>query len=534
MRGIIKKTGLIIGCATLIVVSFLFVFHAAVLAQEAFQKAPLNPKFEEYMAKQNAAELNGAPLAAVSPEGRPTGLIPSPIDFTHLRESASLKAQPEIIIRRLPSSFDLRTENKVTPVKDQGNCGSCWAFAALASLESTIMPTTTDFSEQFIIDTHGFSWGPCAGGFELMAIADIAAHGAVAQNSNTYEYLWPTGPVPALPQSVWANAYLNQVELIPAGLDSKGNPVTVYTKEAVYGSGAGGSGVAIGFLVDQSSPYLVTARNGDECYYNNTDSQGDGHEVTIVGWNDSYPKSNFGITPPGNGAWLVKNSWGTDWGNSGYFWLSYYDKSVNPDAYVYNMASSTPYNWTYQYDPLGWTQSRGFGDSSTAWMANVFKAQSQGKMIRAVGLYTYSPNTTYTVKIYSNCPTSGDGATPSVDPVGGTLLVSDTGMFYSAGYNTHTLSKAVAVSPGANFSVVVELTDSTGYEYPIAVQATQGNSYPPYTGPSPRSTVIMGQSYISPTGAEGTWTDLAVFHPTATSYYYTGDRVCLKAFATAK
>ena len=50
------------------------------------------------------------------------------------------------------------------------------------------------------------------------------------------------------------------------------------------------------------------------------------HEITIVGWDDNYSKNNFGYyKPSSNGAWLVKNSWGTGWGNGGYFWISYED-----------------------------------------------------------------------------------------------------------------------------------------------------------------------------------------------------------------
>ena len=74
-----------------------------------------------------------------------------------------------------------------------------------------------------------------------------------------------------------------------------------------------------------SDSYYYAATNS---YYDNTLS-GTNHIVTIVGWDDSYPKTNFSSTPvgqpAGNGAFLCKNSWGTAWGASGYFYVSYYD-----------------------------------------------------------------------------------------------------------------------------------------------------------------------------------------------------------------
>jgi hypothetical protein len=144
-------------------------------------------------------------------------------------------------------------------------------------------------------------------------------------------------------------------------------------------------------------------------------------------------------------------------------------------------------------------------------MANVFSASPLGKVIRAVSFYTVNPGTKYTVKIYNNCGTN---------PVGGTFKSTVSGTFTTAGYNTVTLPSAVTVSVGtagssyANFSVVVELTDTTGYGFPVPAQNSQ-------SGYTDRSTVFTGQSYISSDGKS--WSDMEGY----------GWRACLKAFGTA-
>jgi hypothetical protein len=103
--------------------------------------------------------------------------------------------------------------------------------------------------------------------------------------------------------------------------------------------------------------------NSSAYTYYYSGSSNPNHAVTLAGWDDNKVVSGV----PGNGAWLIKNSWGASWGDGGYFWISYYDSKAVEYAVAYCEAVPTwLYANNYQYDPFGWVSAVGFS-SSTAW-----------------------------------------------------------------------------------------------------------------------------------------------------------------------
>lgn len=152
--------------------------------QLILQRAPVNPEFLKYLQDKKEGKLS--PL--VLPEGHWLGEIPSPLSLSHL---VGQRVFPERDF--YPSSYDLRTQGKLTPVKNQGACGSCWAFATYGSLESFLLPAETwDFSEQNLIDEHGFDYGPCDGGNHWMSTAYLARwSGPILESDDPYIYFSP-------------------------------------------------------------------------------------------------------------------------------------------------------------------------------------------------------------------------------------------------------------------------------------------------------------------------------------------------------
>jgi hypothetical protein len=227
------------------------------------------------------------------------------------------------------------------------------------------------------------------------------------------------------------------------------------------------------------------------------------HAITIVGWDDSYARTMFASMPPGNGAFIVKNSWGPSWGDGGYFYVSYYDAQIGKDNAVFIADSAQNYYHIYQYDPLGWTVSYGDG-KDTAYFGNIFTAQS-AEDIAAVSFYTPTVNSRYTVYVYKNVWNS---------PVSGSASVADSGTISVPGYHTIPLSQPVGVAQGETFSVVVKLT-TPGYQYPVALEY-------PYAGYSSRASAKSGESFVSNDGIS--WTDITTVYPNS--------NVCLKSFSS--
>ncbi|HSW61079.1 MAG TPA: lectin like domain-containing protein, partial [bacterium] len=382
------------------------------------------------------------------------GLIPSPVDNSHLLKQflpVSTKMETK---NATDPAYDLRNYGRVTSVKNQGGCGSCWAFASMASAESSLMPLeTNDFSENNMKNRHGFDWGPCDGGnYDMAAAYFMSWKGPVNEADDLYGEDDDTSPVLSPVKHV-----KNYLSVSSASISS--------IKEAIVEHG----------VVFADMYYDEAYFNSSTSAYYYSGSEIINHGISIVGWNDNYAKTNFNTAPANNGAWIIKNSWGTGWGDSGYFYISYEDSKISKDCYVYE-TTNIEYDNLYSYDPFGRTWLAGYGEE-TAWIANVFTA-SGNEVLKAISFYADSHNTEYTVKIYTGLTTG---------PItGGILLTTKSGTLAKAGYNTVVIDP-VTISSGTKFSVVIKVrtpgnTNPIPLEMPVAdyasgVAANTGESY---------------------------------------------------------
>ncbi len=449
----------------------------------------------------------------------PSGLHPSPVDLSYLSpvnmeelladgkygDMPSSMAISTLSEEIYPSRYDLRDEGTVTEVKFQGTAGSCWAHASLASLESFLLRKNSeyrDFSENnlknrlVIYEPDGFdrishdAWGA-----SLPAVAYLARwDGPVTESDDPYNDISPISSSEAV-----VAKHVQEVLILPDL-----NHSDDLFKWAISNYGA------ITVAMHEDSDFLNKDNNTYYCYEEDVERN---HAVSLVGWDDDFDRNNYTPAAPGDGAYIIKNSWSDNWGEGGYFYISYYDSILGNNGALYSNGpylmntvitaeNVSNYDNIYQYDPFGWCLNYGYGYGyTTATAANIFKAASN-ETLEAVSFYTVDSNSFYNISIY-------------LDPENGPINFSGpvsvkNGSMPIAGYHTVDLDTNFSLSTGQNFSVVITFT-TPEYDYPVAVET----NIPTY---SSNAYAEAGESYLSFDGI--TWTDVSE----------QGMNICIKAF----
>ncbi|CAD7088592.1 unnamed protein product [Hermetia illucens] len=199
----------------------------------------------------------------------------------------------------VPDSIDLREKGYVTPVKNQGHCGSCWAFSAVGSLEGQLYEATkklVSLSEQELVDCSKTNEG-CFGGDMVDAFEDLMELGGIASEES---YPYQAKKNNCTFKKDMAVAEVTGVKTLPKNENALKKAV------ALKGPIAVGIQVTANFMNYKKGVFYDRSCVKNENMLN--------HGVVVVG----YGKDNS----TGKDYWIVKNSWGADWGDNGYIKMS--------------------------------------------------------------------------------------------------------------------------------------------------------------------------------------------------------------------
>ncbi len=419
----------------------LFILYTgSIFAQEKPEKAPFNPDFIEYrklLSEQGEKKL-------IIENGR--GYIPG-FYYIHFDEQ-TIYEESKKNTSSLPASFDLRTFDFVTNVKDQGPVGACWAFSTMGAIESSWLKmgkgdiSTLNLSEQNMATCHGFSWGIDDGGNDFIALAYLTRlSGPVTEESDPYDY---NAAATCKTTDLVIPAYVPTATFRPKNVN--------IIKKALMDHGA-------------VSASINTGGNNITKYYNTTDftfyfteTTPPDHAVLIVGWDDDKTVTGGSDSPKGSkGAWIVKNSWGTSWGDGGYFYVSYFDSKFLSSASLYPERLELPEIDTLYYtDYLGATSSVGYR-TETAYALAKYSAPNE-HFIRKIGTFINATKSVIDIEIFSEF----DGE----DALTGLLATSYNNLIKYPGYYTFDIPFTVS----GDFYIKIKYF-TPGYNYPVPIES---------------------------------------------------------------
>ncbi|MCB0804902.1 MAG: T9SS type A sorting domain-containing protein [Bacteroidales bacterium] len=361
-----------------------------------------------------------------------------------------------VIIAQPPASFDLRDfngNNYVTSVKSQQG-GTCWTHGTMASMEGNLLMTGNwaaagETGEPNLAEYHLDWWNGYndyynadlnpplnngqglevhQGGDYRVSTAYISRGDGCVRDIDAQSY----NNAPSFFEPEYHKYYPMHVEWYTLGENFENMDLI---KTMIMEKGA------MATCMCYSSSFI----NGEYEHYQPVSStQEPNHSVTIIGWDNNRVVQGA----PGNGAWLVKNSWGSGWGDGGYFWISYYDKHAcqNPEmgAVSFQEVVPMPYDNVYYHDYHGWRDTLTTADE----VFNKYIA-SANETASAVSFFTAGENIIYDVVIYD-------------DFIGGVLsneLSSVNGIMEYSGLHTIPLAQPVDLTLGDDFYVCLYLSE---------------------------------------------------------------------------
>ncbi len=511
----------------------------------------------------------------------------SDIDYKNsISSSSTSNLNAKSTQEALPEKVDMRNTNKVTKVDSQGATSTCWAWAAAATAETSIANSTGQAATKFspfqlayfaytplstqVSDLQGTEKSQAGEGISTTADARkyllnfLGYQGQAASLMMSGAGVALTSSIPFPTSSLNDGIFLEKDSLtseqrrervarlsqwnflgsliITSTSTNQDTTTTEYvgTDESVLSNMkqtlADGNAVAINYFGDtnqnpEADVYFNHKTNAQYTY----EYQPSNHVVCVVGYDDTYSKENFieGHQPEKDGAFIVKNSWGTGWGDEGYFYLSYYDRSiVAVQSYEFDTSNYDANNIDdeeiidqYDYMQMLSYEYNEYDLSSTpnkhAWYSNMYTA-SQKQSLHSIATYVVANVDTLGYKVYKLT----DNATSPKDIDGDINSPVDEGTLdiENEGYVRIELDNPLNLQQGEKYAIWFYQTDGDNKYYISQVRSLKDTPY--YT-----STAVVNEqeSFNSSDPALG-WDamDTSKFDQ---SYAY--DNYCVKGYATS-
>ena len=370
---------------------------------------------------------------------------------------------------QIPSTYNSVDEGFVTSIKNQNPYGNCWAYAACSVAESYLIKKGMASSDIDLSEAHlnYYMYHNKGDKYEntdndqtnvigKYSFTDVGADPRMLQLAMSNfglasETIYPISKITTM-QGSKEDQNNTQYVMTNSNLlcqQAKGNESII--KQAILDNGS-----VLACYYDTSTAY----KNSN--YYNANEVNSFNHAISIVGWDDSYAANNFDNKPTRNGAWLIKNSWGTGFGNQGYFWMSYDEYSLG-SVYSYEFKNKDEEN-IYQYDgtnnALRYTLS-----SNTSTYANEFLVKRTNEELNAVSVGSATSNIPYKLEIYTNL-------TDINNPTSGNCEVNQNGIIENDGINYIKLSKGISLKDNTYYSIVFTLFGTNENNASIMLDAT--------------------------------------------------------------
>lgn len=538
------------------------------------------------------------------------------IENTYTYEVSGIVNDPGDTIE-FPEKLDLRDRGVITPVKLQNPFGACWGFSAIAAAESSILSASGQTYEETGLDLseHQLAYftrvplrdGSSQDGEGSYLIGDtdpLNTGGWFFTATSVFSSgigVVPEGIVPyrgkegiidyQLGMLISYSArddwsvdedyrflqyyQLQESNILPEPAVKKWNEDQTEYEYLAYNENATnaiknelmeGRAVSIAFSADQYMPGVKSNKpkylSDNWCHYT-WDNGSPNHAVTIVGWDDTVPASDFlpDHQPEGDGAWIVKNSWGAEtstfpnwmiWGlkneegkSTGYFYLSYYDHSITcPETFDFSKGDKNNAYMIDQYDYMpGDMVPNAILDENKLRTANVFEAEYD-EYVKEISVETAQQYTDVSYEVYL----LRDGFT---DPTDGEKVSEGTEHYVYSGYHKIPLSEPVEVPGGGKYAIVVTETVDTGDAFGLLYclasdRAKNEEGAKEYNSKVPkderemiysRAVVNKGESYLY-TDITGTWLDWSdivdELHKDEDQRLYDYDNFPIKGYANFK